>query len=113
MDHLRRVFVYNQQPSAPVVSLLYLFFFRAVLYTRRAALQDNTKAQDVLGLFLKNLKFKDKSLDEALRSMVLKFRLPGEAQQMDRCRELRFFHFSIFLFLLLFLVLFFFLVMHT
>ena len=46
--------------------------------------QDNAKAQDVLGLFLKNLNFKDKTLDEALRSMVLKFRLPGEAQQMDR-----------------------------
>lgn len=61
---------------------------RAVLYDGRTS-QDNTKAQDVLGLFLKNLQFKDKSLDEALRSMVLKFRLPGEAQQMDRCRELR------------------------
>lgn len=46
--------------------------------------QDNTKAQKVLSLFLKRLKFKNASVDEALRSMVLKFRLPGEAQQMDR-----------------------------
>lgn len=46
--------------------------------------QDNSKAQKVLSLFLKRLKFKNASLDEALRSMVLKFRLPGEAQQMDR-----------------------------
>lgn len=58
-----------------------LFFVSARSWTLE---QDNAKAQDVLGLFLKNLKFKDKSLDEALRSMVLKFRLPGEAQQMDR-----------------------------
>lgn len=41
-------------------------------------------AQKVLSLFLKRLKFKNASVDEALRSMVLKFRLPGEAQQMDR-----------------------------
>lgn len=46
--------------------------------------QDNPKAQQVLRLFLKKLKFKNASLDEALRSMVVRFRLPGEAQQMDR-----------------------------
>lgn len=46
--------------------------------------QDNPKAQEVLRLFLKTLKFKNASLDEALRSMVVRFRLPGEAQQMDR-----------------------------
>lgn len=38
----------------------------------------------MLRLFLKKLKFKNASLDEALRSMVVRFRLPGEAQQMDR-----------------------------
>lgn len=46
--------------------------------------QDNPKIQEVLRLFLKKLEFKDASLDEALRSMVVRFRLPGEAQQMDR-----------------------------
>lgn len=38
----------------------------------------------MLRLFLQKLKFKGASLDEALRSMVVRFRLPGEAQQMDR-----------------------------
>lgn len=46
--------------------------------------QDNAKAQEVLRLFLQKLNFKGASLDEALRSMVVRFRLPGEAQQMDR-----------------------------
>lgn len=46
--------------------------------------QDNAKVQEVLRLFLQKLNFKGVSLDEALRSMVVRFRLPGEAQQMDR-----------------------------
>ena len=46
--------------------------------------QDNAKVQEVLRLFLQKLNFKGASLDEALRSMVVRFRLPGEAQQMDR-----------------------------
>lgn len=46
--------------------------------------QDNPKVQEVLRLFLQKLNFKGASLDEALRSMVVRFRLPGEAQQMDR-----------------------------
>ncbi|CBN74515.1 pleckstrin homology (PH) domain-containing protein [Ectocarpus siliculosus] len=49
--------------------------------------RDNPKAQEVLRLFLKELKFKNASLDEALRAMVMRFRLPGEAQQMDRIME--------------------------
>ena len=48
------------------------------------AKQDNAKVQEVLRLFLQKLNFKGASLDEALRSMVVRFRLPGEAQQMDR-----------------------------
>lgn len=38
----------------------------------------------MLRLFLQKLNFKGASLDKALRSMVVRFRLPGEAQQMDR-----------------------------
>ncbi|CAB1113426.1 unnamed protein product [Ectocarpus sp. CCAP 1310/34] len=49
--------------------------------------RDNPKAQEVLRLFLKELKFANASLDEALRAMVMRFRLPGEAQQMDRIME--------------------------
>lgn len=58
--------------------------FPVLLVSAACAKQDNPKAQEVLRLFLKELKFKDASLDEALRAMVMRFRLPGEAQQMDR-----------------------------
>lgn len=47
--------------------------------------QDNKVSQKVLSLFLKNLHFNGMTLDKALRAMVLKFRMPGEAQQIDRC----------------------------
>lgn len=46
--------------------------------------QDNPTCQQVLSLFLAGLNFHGMSLDEALRAMVLKFRMPGEAQQIDR-----------------------------
>lgn len=46
--------------------------------------QDNKVSQKVLSLFLKNLHFNSLTLDEALRAMVLQFRMPGEAQQIDR-----------------------------
>ncbi|CAM9208119.1 unnamed protein product, partial [Hapterophycus canaliculatus] len=49
--------------------------------------RNNPKAQEVLRLFLKKLDYKNTSLDEALRSMVVRFRLPGEAQQVDRILE--------------------------
>lgn len=55
-----------------------------LLVCAACAKQDNSKAQEVLRIFLKELKFKNASLDEALRAMVMRFRLPGEAQQMDR-----------------------------
>lgn len=41
-------------------------------------------SQKVLSLFLKRLNFNKLDLDESLRAMVLKFRMPGEAQQIDR-----------------------------
>lgn len=46
--------------------------------------QDDTMSQQVLSLFLTKLNLKDMHLDDALRKMVLKFRMPGEAQQIDR-----------------------------
>eukprot|EP00903_Cladosiphon_okamuranus_P016855 g15543.t2 len=49
--------------------------------------RDNPKVQEVLRLFLEKLNFQGTSLDEALRSMVVRFRLPGEAQQMDRIMQ--------------------------
>jgi Sec7 domain len=41
----------------------------------------------VFELFLGQLDFSALTLDEALRRMVLKFRMPGEAQQIDRIME--------------------------
>eukprot|EP00612_Vaucheria_litorea_P008336 CAMPEP_0171470342 /NCGR_PEP_ID=MMETSP0946-20130122/104_1 /TAXON_ID=109269 /ORGANISM="Vaucheria litorea, Strain CCMP2940" /LENGTH=1032 /DNA_ID=CAMNT_0011999727 /DNA_START=62 /DNA_END=3160 /DNA_ORIENTATION=+ len=43
--------------------------------------------QAVFECFLKNLDFKNLSLDQALRRMVVRFRMPGEAQQIDRIME--------------------------
>ncbi|CAM9587992.1 unnamed protein product, partial [Phaeothamnion confervicola] len=43
--------------------------------------------QEVFSLFLGYLDFEGQTLDEALRAMVLKFRMPGEAQQIDRIME--------------------------
>lgn len=43
--------------------------------------------QEVFQQFLSRLNFRGMTLDEALRSMVLRFRMPGEAQQIDRIME--------------------------
>ncbi|KAG5182159.1 hypothetical protein JKP88DRAFT_349040 [Tribonema minus] len=43
--------------------------------------------QQVFELFLGHLDFKGLTLDEALRRMVVRFRMPGEAQQIDRIME--------------------------
>jgi golgi-specific brefeldin A-resistance guanine nucleotide exchange factor 1 len=42
---------------------------------------------DTLDAFVKLFDFKGKRLDEALREMLATFRLPGEAQQIDRIME--------------------------
>jgi len=42
---------------------------------------------DVLDAFVNLFDFKRKRLDEALREMLATFRLPGEAQQIDRIME--------------------------
>lgn len=46
--------------------------------------QDHHDNQQVLSLFLMGLNLRGMSLDNALRKMVLTFRMPGEAQQIDR-----------------------------
>lgn len=46
--------------------------------------QDHPVNQQVLSLFLMELNLRGMSLDNALRKMVLTFRMPGEAQQIDR-----------------------------
>jgi Sec7 domain/PH domain len=43
--------------------------------------------QDVLNCFLSKFDFTNMALDEAIRSLVRQFRLPGEAQQIDRILE--------------------------
>ena len=43
--------------------------------------------QDVLNYFLSKFDFTNMALDEAIRSLVRQFRLPGEAQQIDRILE--------------------------
>lgn len=43
--------------------------------------------QEVLNCFLEKFDFADMALDEAIRSLVRQFRLPGEAQQIDRILE--------------------------
>ena len=43
--------------------------------------------QQVLSYFLAFYDFKDNSLSEALRKLLMDFRLPGEAQQIDRILE--------------------------
>ena len=43
--------------------------------------------QEVLNCFLAKFDFADMALDEAIRSLVRQFRLPGEAQQIDRILE--------------------------
>jgi Sec7-like guanine-nucleotide exchange factor len=43
--------------------------------------------QEVLDLFLLKINFCDMTLDQAIRSLVRYFRLPGEAQQIDRILE--------------------------
>jgi golgi-specific brefeldin A-resistance guanine nucleotide exchange factor 1 len=42
---------------------------------------------ETLDAFVKQFDFKGKRLDEALREMLATFRLPGEAQQIDRIME--------------------------
>jgi Sec7-like guanine-nucleotide exchange factor len=42
---------------------------------------------DVLKAFCSRLNFEGQELDQALRAYLQKFRLPGEAQQIDRCME--------------------------
>jgi Sec7-like guanine-nucleotide exchange factor len=43
--------------------------------------------QEVLELFLLKINFGGMTLDQAIRSLVRVFRLPGEAQQIDRILE--------------------------
>jgi len=43
--------------------------------------------QKVLECYLRNLRFEEMALDEALRKLITTFRLPGEAQQIDRILE--------------------------
>ena len=47
----------------------------------------NACNQDVLKCLLGKYNFVDMALDEAIRSLVRQFRLPGEAQQIDRILE--------------------------
>ena len=47
----------------------------------------STYNQEVLNCFLAKFDFIDMALDEAIRSLVRQFRLPGEAQQIDRILE--------------------------
>lgn len=50
--------------------------------------KDREFNRKVFESFLLHLDFQGLSLDEALRRMVLKFRMPGEAQQIDRIMEM-------------------------
>ncbi|CAM9597433.1 unnamed protein product, partial [Discosporangium mesarthrocarpum] len=49
--------------------------------------KDDPLQQEVFSAFLQTLNFKGLKLDEALRTMVVQFRMPGEAQQIDRIME--------------------------
>ncbi|KAL4445926.1 hypothetical protein ABPG74_010918 [Tetrahymena malaccensis] len=46
--------------------------------------KETQKNQDILREFCKIIDFNNQTIDEALRSLMSKFRLPGESQQIDR-----------------------------
>ena len=82
-EYVTKGFIYEDTPEAIAAYIIKMEGIDKVVLGEYFGKND-PKVQSVLHAFCHHLKFRNIEFDKALRLLMSKFRLPGEAQQIER-----------------------------